>query len=167
MIAPFQRHEIIMDGAFARIIKDVVDQLHLPAALNQRIALHIMSVEIAINKDLAGIVVDQRALAMLALGMAGLGQSFGRDIVGEGDGVAGVAAPIFGCFPFKTRAGGGHIFIDRPGEAAMTDVGITGGKKGNNMLYISGVQKEKIFTEDMISKVIDEVEKKAAELENN
>ena len=28
-------------------------------------------------------------------------------------------------------------------EAAMTDVGITGGKKGNNMLYLSGVQKEK------------------------
>ena len=50
--------------------------------------------------------------------------------------------------------------VNGPGEAAMTDVGITGGKKGNNMLYISGVQKEKIFTEDMISKVIDEVEKK-------
>ena len=57
--------------------------------------------------------------------------------------------------------------VNGPGEAAMTDVGITGGKKGNNMLYISGVQKEKIFTEEMISKVIDEVEKKAAELENN
>ena len=47
--------------------------------------------------------------------------------------------------------------VNGPGEAAMTDVGITGGKKGNNMLYISGVQKEKIFTEDMIAKVIDEV----------
>ena len=57
--------------------------------------------------------------------------------------------------------------VNGPGEAAMTDVGITGGKKGNNMLYISGVQKEKILTEDMISKVIDEVEKKAAELEKN
>ena len=57
--------------------------------------------------------------------------------------------------------------VNGPGEAAMTDVGITGGKKGNNMLYISGLQKEKIFTEEMISKVIDEVEKKAAELENN
>ena len=57
--------------------------------------------------------------------------------------------------------------VNGPGEAAMTDIGITGGKKGNNMLYISGLQKEKIFTEDMIAKVIDEVEKKAAELENN
>ena len=49
----------------------------------------------------------------------------------------------------------------------MTDVGITGGKKGSNMLYLSGVQREKVMTDDMISKVIEEVEKKASELENN
>ena len=57
--------------------------------------------------------------------------------------------------------------VNGPGEAAMTDVGITGGRKGNNMLYLSGLQKEKVLTKDMISKVIDEVEKKAFELENN
>tara|TARA_B100001121_G_scaffold298150_1_gene305379 strand:- start:1385 stop:2482 length:1098 start_codon:yes stop_codon:yes gene_type:complete len=56
--------------------------------------------------------------------------------------------------------------VNGPGEAAMTDVGVTGGKKGNNMLYLSGVQKEKILTEDMINKVVLEVEKKASELEN-
>ena len=48
----------------------------------------------------------------------------------------------------------------------MTDVGITGGGKGNNMLYLSGVQNEKVLTEDIIKKVIREVEKKASELEN-
>ena len=47
----------------------------------------------------------------------------------------------------------------------MTDVGITGGKKGNNMLYLSGVQSEKVLTKDMIEKVVSEVEKKASELE--
>ena len=57
--------------------------------------------------------------------------------------------------------------VNGPGEAAMTDVGITGGKKGSNMLYLSGVQREKVMTNDMISKVIEEVEKKASELENN
>ena len=57
--------------------------------------------------------------------------------------------------------------VNGPGEAAMTDVGITGGKKGNNMLYLSGIQKEKVLTEDMISKVVTEVEKKASELENS
>jgi len=57
--------------------------------------------------------------------------------------------------------------VNGPGEAALTDVGITGGKKGNNMLYLSGVQSEKVFTSDMIDKVVSEVEKKASELENS
>ncbi len=57
--------------------------------------------------------------------------------------------------------------VNGPGEAALTDIGITGGGKGNNMLYLSGVQKEKVLTEDIISKVVDEVEKKALELDNN
>ena len=57
--------------------------------------------------------------------------------------------------------------VNGPGEAALTDIGITGGRKGNNMLYLSGIQKEKVLTEDMISRVVSEVEKKAAELDNN
>ena len=57
--------------------------------------------------------------------------------------------------------------VNGPGEAALTDIGITGGKNGNNMLYLSGVQSEKVLTQDMIKKVVSEVEKKASELENN
>ena len=48
----------------------------------------------------------------------------------------------------------------------MTDIGITGGGKGNNMLYLSGVQSEKVLTDDIIKKVVLEVEKKVSELEN-
>jgi len=55
--------------------------------------------------------------------------------------------------------------VNGPGEAAMTDIGITGGGKGNNMLYLSGVQSEKVLTDDIIKKVVSEVEKKASELE--
>jgi len=55
--------------------------------------------------------------------------------------------------------------VNGPGEAAMTDVGITGGGKGNNMLYLSGVQSKKVLTSDIIDKVVAEVEKKASELE--
>ncbi len=55
--------------------------------------------------------------------------------------------------------------VNGPGEAALTDIGITGGGKGNNMLYLSGVQSEKVLTNDIINKVVSEVEKKAAELE--
>ena len=55
--------------------------------------------------------------------------------------------------------------VNGPGEAAMTDVGITGGGKGNNMLYLSGVQSKKVLTNQIIDKVVFEVEKKASELE--
>ena len=57
--------------------------------------------------------------------------------------------------------------VNGPGEAALTDVGITGGRKGSNMLYLSGVQNEKVLTKDMINRVVQEVEKKASELKNN
>jgi len=57
--------------------------------------------------------------------------------------------------------------VNGPGEAAMTDIGITGGGKGNNMLYLSGIQSEKVLTDNIISKVIEEVEKKATELKKN
>jgi len=56
--------------------------------------------------------------------------------------------------------------VNGPGEAAMTDIGITGGGKGNNMLYLSGIQSEKVLTDDLISKVVNQVEKKVLEIEN-
>ena len=55
--------------------------------------------------------------------------------------------------------------VNGPGEAAMTDVGITGGGKGNNMLYLSGAQSVKVLTNEIIDKVVSEVEKKASEIE--
>ena len=57
--------------------------------------------------------------------------------------------------------------VNGPGEASMTDVGITGGGKGNNMLYISGVQSKKVLTDQIIDQVVAEVEKKASELEKD
>ena len=57
--------------------------------------------------------------------------------------------------------------VNGPGEAALTDIGITGGGKDSNMLYLNGVQTEKITNNDMIEKIISLVEKKAKELEAN
>ncbi len=57
--------------------------------------------------------------------------------------------------------------VNGPGEASQTDIGITGGGKGSNMLYLKGIETEKIVTEDIISKVVDLVETKAKEIENN
>ena len=57
--------------------------------------------------------------------------------------------------------------VNGPGEAALTDIGITGGGKDSNMLYLSGVQSEKLKNKDIISKVVDLVEKKAVEIRNS
>ena len=55
--------------------------------------------------------------------------------------------------------------VNGPGEAALTDIGITGGGKNSNMLYLNGVQTEKLDNQDIISKVVELVEKKAEEIE--
>ena len=55
--------------------------------------------------------------------------------------------------------------VNGPGEAAQTDIGITGGGKGNNMLYLSGIETEKISSNEMISKVVRLIEEKAEEIE--
>ena len=57
--------------------------------------------------------------------------------------------------------------VNGPGEAALTDIGITGGGKDSSMLYIKGVQTEKISNNEIISKVIRLVEKKSEEIEKN
>jgi len=57
--------------------------------------------------------------------------------------------------------------VNGPGEASQTDIGITGGGKGNNMLYLKGIQTEKIASENIISKVVSLVEEKAKEIEKN
>ena len=55
--------------------------------------------------------------------------------------------------------------VNGPGEAALTDIGITGGGRNSNMLYLKGVQSEELGNDEIISKVIELVEKKAEEIE--
>jgi (E)-4-hydroxy-3-methylbut-2-enyl-diphosphate synthase len=55
--------------------------------------------------------------------------------------------------------------VNGPGEAAQTQIGITGGGKGNHMMYLNGIENEKIKSEEIISKVVSMVEKKAKEIE--
>ncbi len=57
--------------------------------------------------------------------------------------------------------------VNGPGEAAQTDIGITGGGKGNNMLYLNGIESKKISSDEMISKVVKLVEEKAEEIEKD
>ena len=54
--------------------------------------------------------------------------------------------------------------VNGPGEAAQTDIGLTGGGKGNNMIYVKGLPHKKIASKDMIENIVDFVEKKSNEL---
>ena len=56
--------------------------------------------------------------------------------------------------------------VNGPGEAASTDIGITGGGKDSNMLYLKGIQKEKLKNDEIISKVVALVEKKEKDIKN-
>ena len=56
--------------------------------------------------------------------------------------------------------------VNGPGEAAYTDIGITGGGRDSNMLYLNGVQTEKLNNKEIISRVVELVEKKAEEIQN-
>ena len=51
--------------------------------------------------------------------------------------------------------------VNGPGEATHTDIGITGGGKDSSMLYIKGVQTEKINNDEIISKIVALVEERA------
>ena len=57
--------------------------------------------------------------------------------------------------------------VNGPGEAALTDIGITGGGRDSNMLYLKGIQTEKLTNDQIVSKVVALVEKKAEELEKS
>ncbi|HJO76513.1 MAG TPA: flavodoxin-dependent (E)-4-hydroxy-3-methylbut-2-enyl-diphosphate synthase, partial [Pelagibacteraceae bacterium] len=55
--------------------------------------------------------------------------------------------------------------VNGPGEAAQSQIGLTGGGQGNNMVYISGVPHHKVASKNMISHIVELVEKKSDELE--
>ncbi len=50
--------------------------------------------------------------------------------------------------------------VNGPGEAAQTEVGLTGGGQDNNLLYLSGVPHEKVASAEIIDKVVQLVEEK-------
>ncbi len=54
--------------------------------------------------------------------------------------------------------------VNGPGEALMTDLGITGGGSGRHMVYAAGKTDHTIQGQDMIEHIVELVEKKAASL---
>ncbi len=56
--------------------------------------------------------------------------------------------------------------VNGPGEALMTDVGFTGGGAGSGMVYLAGKQDHKMDNDRMIDHIVELVEKRAAEIED-
>ena len=54
--------------------------------------------------------------------------------------------------------------VNGPGEALMTDIGITGGGGGRHMVYVAGKTDHHVDTAQMIDHVVELVEKKAASI---
>ncbi|KJS43773.1 MAG: 4-hydroxy-3-methylbut-2-en-1-yl diphosphate synthase [Roseovarius sp. BRH_c41] len=55
--------------------------------------------------------------------------------------------------------------VNGPGEALMTDVGFTGGGAGNGMVYLAGKQSHRMDNVQMIDHIVEQVERRAAEIE--
>ncbi len=53
--------------------------------------------------------------------------------------------------------------VNGPGEAAQTEVGLTGGGQDNNLLYLSGIPHTKVASSEIIDKVVKLVEQKVKE----
>ena len=50
--------------------------------------------------------------------------------------------------------------VNGPGEAAQTEIGLTGGGQDNNLLYLSGIPHTKVPSEEIIEKIVKLVEEK-------
>ena len=57
--------------------------------------------------------------------------------------------------------------VNGPGEAAQTQIGLTGGGKGNHMMYLSGLPHKKVVSKKIIEQVVDLVQSKAKEIKKN
>jgi (E)-4-hydroxy-3-methylbut-2-enyl-diphosphate synthase len=55
--------------------------------------------------------------------------------------------------------------VNGPGEALLTDVGFTGGGAGSGMVYLAGAASHKMSNDKMVDHIVEEVEKKAAQIE--
>jgi (E)-4-hydroxy-3-methylbut-2-enyl-diphosphate synthase len=55
--------------------------------------------------------------------------------------------------------------VNGPGEALMTDIGLTGGGSGNHKMYVNGKPDHNISSAEMVDHIVELVEKRAAEIE--
>ena len=55
--------------------------------------------------------------------------------------------------------------VNGPGEATMTDIGLTGGGKGTHQIYVAGVTHHRLQDADIVDHLVEMIEAKAAEID--
>jgi (E)-4-hydroxy-3-methylbut-2-enyl-diphosphate synthase len=55
--------------------------------------------------------------------------------------------------------------VNGPGEATLTDVGLTGGGRGTHQVYLNGLPHHRLKNEDIVDHLVRQVEEKAAQIE--
>src|SRR3546814_19303903 len=78
-----------------------------------------MRPDIAIEDDARRIVVDQRPLAMLALGMARVGEALGGEIVRKADVVTRPLPPLLDALAGEARARRRPLLVHPPQDGAV------------------------------------------------
>ena len=57
--------------------------------------------------------------------------------------------------------------VNGPGEAALTDIGLTGGGQDSNLLYLSGIPHSKVPSSKIIERVVELVEERVKQKDQN
>ncbi len=55
--------------------------------------------------------------------------------------------------------------VNGPGEATMTDIGLTGGGRGTHQIYVAGQPDHRLKNGDIVDHLVEMVERKAAEID--
>ena len=130
---PFAAGEAVMDGAPAGIADPVVDDDRVDAALGEGIPLRVAGVEIADDGEERAVVVQQRALRVLALAVRGIGKRLSDEAVGKCDAMRGVRTPVLHRLAFEARPGRGEVFVGRPHKRAVVDDDVGRAKRGETV----------------------------------
>ncbi len=119
-------NQVVMDRLLSRIIDHRIDLSGVDPALEQGVAFFVGGIEVGVEQDAGGVVVDQAALGMLALVVGRFRQTFIDEIVAVGDVVRGILPPLGDIRPLEARTGGRQVLVGRPGETAMIDNDVIG-----------------------------------------
>src|SRR5712675_825730 len=94
MLAPFRGDQVVVHSPLTRVVDEIVDDLAVHATLEEGAALGIVRVQVPNDENIGDVVVNQASLRMLTLGVRGIRESLGQDVVAERDGVGSMLTPL-------------------------------------------------------------------------